>query len=68
MSTLNEFGMAGAMLEPNGRIKGGYGLRGGKPSQGLKVCPDCEGHGEHQSHSLVHNICGRCNGSGQVKV
>jgi hypothetical protein len=64
--THNPFGMAGAMLGPDGRIQTGYGLQGREPSPGFDVCPNCEGHGELETRSLVHNMCGRCKGTGQV--
>lgn len=67
MTTHSPLGVAGAILEQDGRISSGFGLQGRGPSAGLDVCPTCQGHGHFgATNSLVVKPCGRCEGRGQV--
>jgi hypothetical protein len=59
----NEFGCAGAIIEPDGRVRQPYGLKGRLPSFGKRVCPECHGSGVKR---LVG--CTKCGWSGEVEI
>lgn len=68
MNTANQFGVAGAKLDKDGRISSYWGLKGGAPSPGFRRCDACDGVGQTLSRSLSERPCPVCNGSGELRV